>query len=771
MELEENDGDDEKSEGDSIDYSTSGGDNDANDDGDDLSEDDVDDEDEEESSDISSLLLRRQNPLRKARLQLHHHHSDIVYEIGESYVAAAARQIRPTLTIVDKRRADDKLIGRPRREMRYFCTLATTYAQEGDVRGVNVDNGQNGCSYKEFMACNPKDYNGKGAGHVAYTDRLHELSRLVPYLVTPKNKTIKRYIYGLAPKIRAMVAATEPTTIQSVVLKVGMLTDDTIRNGSLKKNTEKRGNGVELSRNENVRVDKKRSRTGRAFATITNPVRKEYTGTTPKCTNRNFYHNPEMPCRKCTNYNHLGYFSRDCRARPKMVTPVNARNPTIAQGVSFECGGTDHYKAACPRLNQTLRLRENRQNQPMAIEGGQGYGNNGNQPRGGAFMIGAEEACQDSKIMTGKIVCHKKVVRISLPHGEILRVLGEKPEEKVRHLMSAKTKEHKLKDIVVVRSFLEIELFSDYYCEMRYHLGKANVVADALSRKDRIKPKSVQAMNMTIQSSIKDRILAAQKDASKVVDAPAEMLQGLDKQIEHRSDGSWFWQSMKEALGTRLDISMTYHSQTNCQSDRTIQTLKDMLRACVMDFEGSWDIHLLLAEVKEEKLIGPKIVQETNEKISQIKDRLKVARDCQKSYADKRRKPLKFSVDDHVLLNLLPWKGVIRFEKKDKLTPRFVGLFEITKRIGPVANRLRLPQKLNNVHDTFHVSNLKKCLADQTLHVPLKEIQVDAKLNFMEEPVEILEREFKKLKRSWIPIVNVRWNSKRGPKFTWEHEH
>ncbi|GJZ72991.1 hypothetical protein Tco_0637137 [Tanacetum coccineum] len=136
------------------------------------------------------------------------------------------------------------------------------------------------------------------------------------------------------------------------------------------------------------------------------------------------------------------------------------------------------------------------------------------------------------------------------------------------------------------------------------------------------------------------------------------------------------------------------------------------------------------AKVGEGQLIGPDLVQETNEKILQIKDRLKAARDRQKSYADKRRKPLEFSVGDYVLLKVSPWKGVVRFGKKRKLAP--------------------------SVHDTFHVSNLKKCLADPTPKVPLDEIRVDAKLNFVEEPVEILEREFKKLKRSRIAIVKVR---------------
>ncbi|GKF32340.1 hypothetical protein Tco_0102138 [Tanacetum coccineum] len=175
-------------------------------------------------------------------------------------------------------------------------------------------------------------------------------------------------------------------------------------------------------------------------------------------------------------------------------------------------------------------------------------------------------------------------------------------------------------------------------------------------------------------------------------------------------------------------------------------------------------------KVGEGQLIGLDLVQETTKKISQIKDRLKVARDRQKSYADERRKPLEFSVGDYVLLKVSPWKGVVRFGKKEKLAPRFVGLFEVIDKVGPVAYRLYLPEELDGVHDTFHVTNLKKCLEDPTLQVPLDEIRVDAKLNFVKESVEILKREFKKLKRSRISIVKVRWNSRCGPKFTWEPE-
>ncbi|GJU20650.1 putative reverse transcriptase domain-containing protein [Tanacetum coccineum] len=265
---------------------------------------------------------------------------------------------------------------------------------------------------------------------------------------------------------------------------------------------------------------------------------------------------------------------------------------------------------------------------------------------------------------------------------------------------------------------------------------------------------------------------------------------------------SRFWQTLQKALRTRLDMSTTYHPQTDRQSERTIQTLEDMIRACVIDFGGNWDVHLplvefsynnsyhssircapfealygrkyrspvLWAEIGESSLIGPEFVQETTDKVVLIKEKLKAARDRQKSYADNRRKPLEFEVGDKVLLKVSPWKGVMRFGTKGKLAPRYVGPFKILKRIGPVAYRLRLPKELSEVYDTFHVSNLKKCLAEANLHVPLDEIKVDKTLHFVEKPVEIMDREVKTLKRSRISIVKVRWDSKHGPEFTWERE-
>nr|GEV40352.1 putative reverse transcriptase domain-containing protein [Tanacetum cinerariifolium] len=428
----------------------------------------------------------------------------------------------------------------------------------------------------------------------------------------------------------------------------------------------------------------------------------------------------------------------------------------------------------------------------------------------------------------------------------------------------------------------------------KYHPGKAKVVADALSRKERLKPKRVRAMSKTIQSGLKAKVLEAQGEASKDLKAPPEWLSGLERHFEKRDDGgvyffdrvwissvggirklimdeahttrysvhpgadkmyydlkdlywwpgmkrdiaecvskcltsghdaiwvvldrltksayflpiredyktekleriyineivarhgvpvsiisdrdgrfaSHLWQALQKALGTKLNMSTTYHPETDGQSERTIQTLEDMLRACVMDFGGSWDTHLPLVEfsynnsyhksikfapfealyeskcrspviwteIRESQLIGPEIVQETTEKIFQIKERLKTAR------------------------------RVVRFRKKGKLAPRYVGPFKIMVRVGQVAYRLKLPQELSCIHDTFHVSNLKTCLAESDAQIPLEEIKVDENLRFVEKPIEIVERDVKKLKRRRITLVKVRWNSRQGAEYTWERE-
>ncbi|GKB32898.1 putative reverse transcriptase domain-containing protein [Tanacetum coccineum] len=208
---------------------------------------------------------------------------------------------------------------------------------------------------------------------------------------------------------------------------------------------------------------------------------------------------------------------------------------------------------------------------------------------------------------------------------------------------------------------------------------------------------------------------------------------------------SRFWQSLQKALGTQLDMSTAYHPKTDGQSERTIQTLKDMLRASPFEELYGQKCRFLFA--------GPKL---------EI--------DRKRSYANVRRKPLKFQVGDRVMLKVSPRKGVIRFGKRGKLNPRYIRPFKILERISLVAYKLKLPEEVSNVHNTFHVSNIKKCLSDESLVIPMKELRLDDKLNFVEELVDIIDREVKQLKQSRIPIVKVRWNSKRGPGFTWERE-
>ncbi|GKE07826.1 putative reverse transcriptase domain-containing protein, partial [Tanacetum coccineum] len=289
-----------------------------------------------------------------------------------------------------------------------------------------------------------------------------------------------------------------------------------------------------------------------------------------------------------------------------------------------------------------------------------------------------------------------------------------------------------------------LELLSDYDYEIHYHPGKANV------------------------------ILEAQVKARKEENFGTEDLCGIIKKLDQRADGTLCLngRSWIPCQGNRLDgkVNETILKGTslrhgvpisiisdrdNGQSERTIQTLEDMLHAYVIDFGKGWDRHLPLRCLA----YWPEIIHETTEKIIQIKKHIQAARDRQKSYADRRHKPSKFQAGDKVMLKVSPWKGVIRFGKRGKLNPRYIRPFKILAKVGTVAYRLELPEQLSRVHSTFHVSNLKKCFSDEPLAILLDEIQIDDKLNFIEEPVKIMDREVKRLKQSRIPIVKVRWNS------------
>nr|GEV54213.1 putative reverse transcriptase domain-containing protein [Tanacetum cinerariifolium] len=425
---------------------------------------------------------------------------------------------------------------------------------------------------------------------------------------------------------------------------------------------------------------------------------------------------------------------------------------------------------------------------------------------------------------------------------------------------------HDLELRAVVFALRWIELLSDYDCEIRYHPGKANVVAGALSWKERepglehwdlimhdshktknsIHPGSDKmyqdlkhlywwpnmkaniatyvskcltcanvivehqkpsgllqqpeilvwkweriAMDFIIGLSrtlsgydsiwvIVDRLTKSAHFLSvKTTDNMEKLTQLYLKEIvcqdrvpisiisdRDRTFTSRFWRSLQGALGTRLDMSIAYHPETDGQSERTIQKLEDIYHASIMaaPFEAFYGRKcrspVCWSDVGDSQLTGPKLIRETNEKIMHIKNRLLTARSRQKSYADVTRRPLEFNVGDKVMLKVSPWKGVIRFGKRGKLSPRFIEPFKILERVGPVAYKLELPRELQGIHNTFHVSNLKKCLSDENLIISLDEVQLDDKLHFIEEPAKIMDLEVKKLKPSRISIVKVRWNSR-----------
>nr|GEZ62969.1 putative reverse transcriptase domain-containing protein [Tanacetum cinerariifolium] len=229
-----------------------------------------------------------------------------------------------------------------------------------------------------------------------------------------------------------------------------------------------------------------------------------------------------------------------------------------------------------------------------------------------------------------------------------------------------------------------------------------------------------------------------------------------------------FDQLQGSSIYSKIDLRSGYHQLRVRDEDIPNTAFRISIKAASFEALYGRKCRSLVcwAKVGDVQLTRPEIIHETTEKIMQIRQRLQAARDRQRSYANVIRKPLEFQVEDRVMLKVSPHKGVIRFGKQRKFNPRYIGPFKILERIGPVAYKLELPKELSNVHSTFHVSNLKKCLSEKSLVIPIKELRLDDKLNFVEQPVEVMDREAKQLKQSHIPIVKVRWNSKRGPGFT-----
>ena len=265
---------------------------------------------------------------------------------------------------------------------------------------------------------------------------------------------------------------------------------------------------------------------------------------------------------------------------------------------------------------------------------------------------------------------------------------------------------------------------------------------------------------------------------------------------------SHFWRSLQTALGTQLSYSTAYHPQTDGQSERTIQILEDMLRACMMDFSGSWEDHLPLVEfaynnsyqasigmapfaalygrrcrsplswddIGDSELRGPEMVVEAVEIARIVRDRLRIAQDRYKHWADAKRRHLEFAVGDLVFLRISPTRGLIRFGRRGKLSPRFIGPFPVEARVGDVAYRLTLPDSLAAVHPVFHVSQLRRCIGGQTHLTDFSEIEVRPDLTYEQQPVEIMERRVKSLRTKDVRLVRVLWQSESPKESTWELE-